>query len=150
MVGKVITRDWILIILPNSICINQNPSLKMRYMGFWVTNRSSNSSQKTKLCGNKKKRKKKRAYSLVEFAVPVDHRVKIKESKNIDKYSDLARELKKLWNMKVMVISVVIGVFGMVSNGLEERLEEWGIGGRIKTIHCWDWPEYSEESCRPR
>ena len=29
------------------------------------------------------------------------HRVKIKESKKIDEYLDLARNLKKLWNMNV-------------------------------------------------
>ena len=32
----------------------------------------------------------------MDFAVPVGHRVKIKESEKRDKYRDLARELKKL------------------------------------------------------
>ena len=32
---------------------------------------------------------------LVEFGVSADHRVKIKEGKNIDKSCDLARELKR-------------------------------------------------------
>ena len=31
----------------------------------------------------------------MDFAVPADHRVNIKESKKIDKHLDLARELKK-------------------------------------------------------
>ena len=31
----------------------------------------------------------------------------MKERENIDKYLDLARELKKMWNMKVMVILIV-------------------------------------------
>ena len=39
--------------------------------------------------------KKKRTCQLVDFAVPADHRVKLKESEKIDKYLDLARELKK-------------------------------------------------------
>ena len=30
----------------------------------------------------------------MDFAVPTDHRVKIKESEKIDKYSDIAWELK--------------------------------------------------------
>ena len=38
------------------------------------------------------------------FAVSADHRIKPKESEKIDKYLDLARELKKLWNMKVTII----------------------------------------------
>ena len=33
----------------------------------------------------------------------------------LDKYLDLARELKKLWNMKVMVITFVIGTLGTVT-----------------------------------
>ena len=31
----------------------------------------------------------------MEFAVPADHRVKLKEKEKKDKYLDLARELKK-------------------------------------------------------
>ena len=32
---------------------------------------------------------------MVDFAVPADHRVKLKENEKKDKYLDLARELKK-------------------------------------------------------
>ena len=37
----------------------------------------------------------------MDFAIPTDNRVKIKESKNGNKYLDLARELRKLRNMRV-------------------------------------------------
>ena len=37
----------------------------------------------------------------------------MKENKNIDKYLDLVRELKRLGNMKVIVISIVVGTLGM-------------------------------------
>ena len=47
--------------------------------------------------------KKKRTCHLVKVTIPADHRVKIKEKEKIDKYLDLARELTKLFNMKVMV-----------------------------------------------
>ena len=36
----------------------------------------------------------------MDFAILADHRVKMKPSEKIDKYLDLAWELKKLWNMK--------------------------------------------------
>ena len=36
--------------------------------------------------------------------INMDTRVKIKESKMIDKYLDLARELEKIWNMMVTMI----------------------------------------------
>ena len=39
---------------------------------------------------------KKRTCHQVDFAIPVDNRVKLKESKKIDNDLDLARELKKL------------------------------------------------------
>ena len=63
-----------------------------------------------------------------------DHRVKIKESDKGNKYLDLARELRKLWNMNVTEISFVIGALTMVLKGLEWRLEELEISGRIETI----------------
>ena len=34
----------------------------------------------------------------MDLAVPGDYRMKIEESKKINKYQDLAWELKKLWN----------------------------------------------------
>ena len=37
---------------------------------------------------------------IVGFAVPVDHRVKLKEIEMKDKYLDLARELKKCGTWK--------------------------------------------------
>ena len=48
---------------------------------------------------------------IVDFVVPGDHRVKLKENETKDKYIDLAREInkKKLWNMNVTVIRFVIG-----------------------------------------
>ena len=46
----------------------------------------------------KKKKKKKKICKIVDFAVPADHRIKLKECEKKDKYLDLARELKKLWN----------------------------------------------------
>ena len=38
---------------------------------------------------------KKRTCKIVDFAVPADHRIKLKECEKKDKYLDLARELKK-------------------------------------------------------
>ena len=39
--------------------------------------------------------KKKKTCPIVEFAVPADHRVKLKENENKDRHLNLARELKK-------------------------------------------------------
>ena len=66
-------------------------------MGFWYTNGSPNLGQKTRPYYNQQK--KKRICKIVDFAVPADHRIKLKECKKRDKYLDLTKELKKLWNM---------------------------------------------------
>ena len=57
-----------------------------------------------------------------------------KESKKINKFLDHARELKNPWNMKVMVIPIVIGALGKVSKILKKRLEKLEIKERINTI----------------
>ena len=75
-----------------------------------------------------------RTSRIVVFAVPADHSVKLKESKKRNKYLDLARELKKLWNMKLTVIAIVIGALGTITKGLIRRLEALEIRGLIETI----------------
>ena len=50
--------------------------------------------------------------------VQADHKVKLKESEKEDKYLDLAGGLKKLSNMKVIVIQIVIGALGTLTKGL--------------------------------
>ena len=72
----------------------------------------------------------------MDFAVPADHRVKLKESKKRDKYLDLARELRKLWNIKVTVIPIVIDALGTVNNGLVQELEDLEIRGRVEKIQA--------------
>ena len=98
--------------------------------GFWDTNKSSNSIQKTRLRVNWLKKRSVTCH-LVDSS---RHRVKIKESKMINKYLNFVRELKKLLNMRVTVILMVFGVLEMVSKDLERRLEELEIRKRIKII----------------
>ena len=78
---------------------------------------------------------KKKTY-LVDFYVTAAQRVKIKQSKKINKYLVLARQQKKkLWNMRVTVISSVFGALGTVPNDLEKRLGgEQEMRGRIEII----------------
>ena len=78
-------------------------------------------------------KKKKRTCKIVHFAVPADHRIKLKECEKRDKYLDLVRELKKLWNMLVTIIPIVIGGFGTATKGLLKGLEDLEVGGRVET-----------------
>ena len=61
----------------------------------------------------------------------------------MDKYLDLARELKKIRNMKVTIILIVIGAFGTVTKGLLKGLEDLEVDGWVETIllHYWERPE---------
>ena len=80
------------------------------------------------------KKKKKRICSVVDFAFPADYRLKIQESFKRQKNLDLAREIRKLWNMKVTVIANVIGTLGTIDKGSKRGLEELETEGRIETI----------------
>ena len=77
---------------------------------------------------------KKRNCKIVDLAVPADHRIKLKEFEEKDKYLDFYRELKKLWNMKVTIVPIVIGAFGTVTKELLKGLEDLELSGRVETV----------------
>ena len=70
----------------------------------------------------------------MDFVDQADHRLKFQESERKDKYFDLARELKELWNMNVTFIPIVIGALGTVTKGLVKGLENLEIRVRVVTI----------------
>ena len=82
--------------------------------------------------------KKRRISKIVDFAVPADHRIKLKKCEKKDKYLGLSIELKKLWNMKVIIIPILTGAFGTVTKGLLKgigRFGSWWVSG--------NYPNYS-------
>ena len=99
-------------------------------LGFWHTNGSPNLGQTTRSCYNQQK--KKRTCKIVDFAVPTDLRVKMKESEKKDKYLDLARELKK--KPRNMKVTIAIGALGRVTKGLVQEVEDLEIRGRVENI----------------
>ena len=62
-----------------------------------ITNGSPNLGQKTRPYSNQQK--KKRTCKIVDFAVPAEHGIKLKESEKKDKHLDLAIELKKSYGI---------------------------------------------------
>ena len=70
----------------------------------------------------------------MDVAVPADHRLKIKETEMRDKYLGLARKLKKLRNLKLMMIPIVISVLRTVTNALLEGLEDTEIRAQAETF----------------
>ena len=57
--------------------------------------------------------------------------VVVRESQYILNLNILSEELKKMWNMKVKVVPIVIGAVGTPTKTLEKRLETIGIEKRI-------------------
>ena len=42
--------------------------------------------------------------------------------------------MKKLWNMKVTIVPIVIVALGIITKGLLKGLEDLEVGGRVETI----------------
>ena len=75
--------------------------------------------------------KVKKLCQIVDFAVPYDTKVNTKEVETIEKYQDFARELRKLWNMKVPIIPVIVVTLGTTPKHVFKRMEDIGIKTRI-------------------
>ena len=82
----------------------------------------------------------------MDFAVLADHWVKLKENEKKDKYLDLARGLKNLWNMKVMVIPIVIRALGTVIKNLVKGPEDLEIRGQVEIIQNYSITEIGQNT----
>ena len=127
------TRNWNMSILQNGICTKLSPSKKMRRFIFFGILRQIDHQIPNRRPNLVLINKEKRTCYLADFTIPANHRMEMKESEYINKYLDLARELKKFWNMNVTIISLIIGALGTVPKGLE-KLKELEIRGRLETI----------------
>ena len=57
-----------------------------------------------------------------------DKRVEMKEQEKIENYSELKREVKKIWNMsQVGVVPIVVGALGVTSKKLNDWLKKQGV-----------------------
>ena len=78
--------------------------------------------------------KTKKMCHLIDIAVPGDIRVASKEMEKIEKYQDLARELRKIWQVKVKVVPVVVGALGTIPKALGKHLDEIGTNVRVDLL----------------
>ena len=63
--------------------------------------------------------KKKKEAWIIDVAVPRDSGINIAEQAKIERYQDLKREIKKIWqlkNVKIIPIIIAIGALGAVSS----------------------------------
>ena len=99
----------------SSTCTTQHLSWRMTHTnssGILTSNGSLNLGQTTRPYNNQQK---KSTYKIVDFAVPADHRVKLKEIEKKDKYLDLTREVEK-----------TVGAFGIVTKRINKGTGKLG------------------------
>ena len=77
---------------------------------------------------------KRENFLIVNCAVQADQRVKLKESEKRDTYLDLVENWKKLWNMKVTIIPIVIGGLGTITKWFAQGLEDLKITERTEVV----------------
>ena len=66
--------------------------------------------------------------------MPADARVEQKEQEKMDRYQDMARELKRLWKVETKVILIVVGALGTVAKGLEKNLKNAGSNATVELL----------------
>ena len=67
--------------------------------------------------------KRDKSCQIIDVAFPEDGRVSENEDKKVEKYQDLAREIRTMWNVRTEVILVVMGALGSVPMNLENNLK---------------------------
>ena len=79
-------------------------------------------------------KKEKKPGKIVDFAVPADHRIKLKKVKRGLCTSTLLRNWKKLSNMKMTIMPILISAICTVTKELSKGLEDLKIRGGVGTI----------------
>ena len=72
-----------------------------------------------------------KSWTFVDFSVPWDKNVLVKEDEKIARYAPLAREIRKMKRVKTKVVPVVVGSLGVVSGRLAGFLKSLDVGDVI-------------------
>ena len=67
--------------------------------------------------------KRDKRCQIIDVAIPENGRVREKEDGKVEKYQDLAREVRKMWDARTKVIPVVMGALGSVPMNLKNNLK---------------------------
>ena len=68
------------------------------------------------------------------MAIPEDGRVRAKDDEKVEKYQDIAREVRKIQGVRTKVIPIVIGALGTIPLRLKENLRTIGVDTSIELI----------------
>ena len=68
-----------------------------------------------------------KVWTFVDFSVPWDKNVRVKEDEKITNYSPLAQQVRKLHRVSTKIVPVVVGCLGIVTDRLTGYLDDLGI-----------------------
>ena len=72
--------------------------------------------------------KNERSCAIIDMAIPGDITVGEQEKEKIERYQEIKREIKRMWNNRsINVIPVVVGALGSTSKKLKKCIEELGV-----------------------
>ena len=119
---------------PQTVCRNESGNITIYWALHWKTPRILKHNCPDVVVVDSKAK----LWTIIDFAVPLDHNIVSKQHEKVEKYYDLAVEFRKMHDgIKVKRIPIVVGAFGMIPKRLPEYLEELGIpdvvGGLQKT-----------------
>ena len=78
--------------------------------------------------------KSKKSCHTIDVAILEDSGVKEKEAEKVKKYQNLARELRRIWEVKTKAVPIVLGALGTVLLRLKGNLKDIGIDTSITLI----------------
>ena len=68
--------------------------------------------------------RKKKLWTIIDFSVPNDKNVEVKEKEKIEHYRKLAEKVRKMYHVKTKIIPIIVGALGVQSVNLEGYLKE--------------------------
>ena len=78
--------------------------------------------------------KKKRVCKIIDEACPGDHRLVEKRTEKMNRYSYLRLEIARMWNIKTIVVPIIIGALGSIPRDIHKFLELLDINHDLNII----------------
>ena len=67
--------------------------------------------------------KRENVCKIIDVACPGDHRLNEKRNEKLNRYSDLRLEIARMWDIKTIIIPVIIGALGSIPEDIHKFLK---------------------------
>jgi hypothetical protein len=75
------------------------------------------------------KNKKEKTCTLIDVAIPAARNIVQEEAEKKLKYKSLCKEIQRMWNLKCVIIPIIIGATEIVTRNLRKNLE--AVSGKL-------------------